>query len=152
MQSTKQAVFLLGEEEYSFDIMDINTVEKVIPVDSVEGFTNNLRGSISLRGEIIPVYSLRRKFGLQDIPYDQDTRFIIIRLEDFKVAYEVDRMKEIVQLDENQVYKTPSIIQGKDTLYIKAVTKIEDRLIIILDDEGILTEDEKNQIRATINI
>jgi len=97
------------------------------------------------------VYSLRRKFGLQDIPYDQDTRFIITKSDDYKVAYEVDRMKEIVQLDENQVYKTPSIIQSKDTSYIKAVTKIEERLIIILDDKGILSEDEKDQIKAAIS-
>lgn len=151
MQSTKQAIFLLGEEEYSFDIMDIKTLEKVIPIQEVENLTKNFKGTINLRGDIIPVYSLRRKFGLEDIPTDQDTRFIITTSNGFLVAYEVDKTKEIVQLEENQVYDAPALLKSKDSSYVKAVSKVEERLVIILDSDNLLTENEVVEIKAILN-
>jgi purine-binding chemotaxis protein CheW len=150
MQSTKQAVFMLGEEEYGLDIMDVNIIEKVIPVEPVSSFPKNLKGIIRLRGDIIPVYSLRRKFGLEDAEADDDTRFIITNSNGNLVAYEVDRMMEIVQFGPDQLYQTPSVVKSKDTSYIKAVTNVHDRLVILLNHDGILTEDEQSKIKAVI--
>lgn len=150
MQGTKQAVFELGEEEYGFDIMDVNIIEKVIPVEPVAGFPKNLKGIIRLRGEVIPVYSLRRKFGLEDIPADDNTRFIITTSNGIQIAYEVDRMKEIVQFEEEQIYVAPSIVQSKDTSYMKSVSSINDRLVIILNHDGILTEEEQDKIKTLV--
>lgn len=150
MQSTKQAVFMLGEEEYGLDIMDVNIIEKVIPVEPVSSFPKNLKGIIRLRGDIIPVYSLRRKFGLEDTAADDDTRFIITNSNGNLVAYEVDRMMEIVQFGPDQLYETPSVVKSKDTSYIKAVTNVHDRLVILLNHDGILTEDEQSKIKAVI--
>lgn len=150
MQGTKQAVFELGEEEYGFDIMDVNIIEKVIPVESVTGFPENLKGIIRLRGEVIPVYSLRRKFGLEDIPTDDNTRFIITTSNGIKIAYEVDRMKEIVQFEEEQIYAVPSVVQSKDTSYMKSVSSVNDRLVIIINHDGILTEEEQNKIKTSV--
>lgn len=150
MQSTKQAVFMLGEEEYGLDIMDVNIIEKVIPVEPVASFPKNLKGIIRLRGDVIPVYSLRRKFGLEDIAADDDTRFIITNSNGNLVAYEVDRMMEIVQLEPDQILEAPSVVKNKDTSYMKAVTNVHDRLVIILNHDGILTEDEQSKIKAVI--
>ncbi len=151
MQDTKQAVFLLGEEEYSFDIMDIKSLEKVIPIESVESFSKNLKGIIHLRGDVIPVFSLRRKFGLEDIETDQDTRFIITTSNGFLIAYEVDRMREIVQLEGEQVHEAPALLKGGDTFYVNAITKLENSLVILLDKDNILSEDEKSEIQAVVN-
>jgi Chemotaxis signal transduction protein len=151
MQITKQAIFMLGEEEYGFDIMDVNTLEKIIPIDPVEGFSHNLKGTIQLRGDIIPVCSLRRKFGLEDIPSDSDTRFIVTTSNGIQVAYEVDRMKEIIPVEDDQVFETPFILKTKDTSYIKAVTKVDNRIILVLDYDGILSEEEQNEIKAVMN-
>jgi purine-binding chemotaxis protein CheW len=150
MQSTKQAVFMLGEEEYGLDIMDVNIIEKVIPVEPVASFSKNFKGIIRLRGDVIPVYSLRRKFGLEDIAADDDTRFIITNSNGNPVAYEVDRMIEIVQLEPEQMIEAPSVVKNKDTSYMKAVTNVHDRLVIILNHDGILTEDEQSKIKAVI--
>ncbi len=151
MQGTKQAVFMLGEEEYSFDIMDINTVEKVIPIRPMEGFTKCLKGIINLRGSIVPVYSLRKKFGMDEIPTDDDSRFIVLKSNGFLVAYEVDRMKEILQLEEDQVYETPALIKNASTSYIKAITKVDNRLIVLLNYDGILSEEEKEEVRTMLS-
>lgn len=150
MQGTKQAVFMLGEEEYGLDIMDVSIIEKVIPVEPVASFPKNLKGIIRLRGDIIPVYSLRRKFGLEDVEPDDDFRFIITNSNGNLVAFEADRMMEIVPLEPDQILEAPSIVKSKDTSYMKAVTNVHDRLVIILNHDGILTEDEQSKIKAVI--
>lgn len=150
MQSTKQAIFSLGDEEYGFDIMDVNIIEKVIPIETVAALPNNLKGIIRLRGDVIPVYSLRRKFGMADVQADDDTRFIITTSNDIQIAYEVDKMKEIVQFESDQLFEVPPIVKSKDTAYMKYVTSIDDRLVVVLNHDGILSEEEQSKIKAAV--
>ena len=151
MQSTKQAVFMLGDKEFGLDIMEVNIIEKFMNIEPVTSFSDTLKGIIKLRGDVIPVYSLRRKFGLGDIQPDDETRFIITTSNDILIAYEVDKMSEIVQFEENQMYEVPSVIKNKDTSYMKLVTSVDDRLIVILDQNGILSEEEQTKIKKVIN-
>jgi purine-binding chemotaxis protein CheW len=148
MQSTKQAIFKLGDEEYGLDIMEVNTIEKFLPIEAAANLPKNIKGIIRLRGDVIPVYSLRRKFGLEDIGPDDNTRFIITTSNGILIAYEVDQMVEIVQFEPEQLNETPSIVKSKDTSYIKSITSIHDRLAIMLDHDGILTDEEQNKIKA----
>lgn len=150
MQSTKQAIFMLGDHEYGLDIMEVNIIEKFMPIEPVANFPTNLKGIIRLRGDIIPVYSLRRKFGLEDVEQNEDTRFIITTSNGILIAYEVDKMSEIALFEEEQLFDTPSIIKAKDTSYIKMVASLNDRLVIILDNDGILSEDEQNKIKTAV--
>ena len=150
MQSTKQAIFMLGEEEYGMDIMEVNIIEKYMTIEPIVSFPRNLKGIIKLRGDVIPVYSLRRKFGMEDIEPSDDTRFIITTSNGIMMAYEIDKVSEIVQFDEGQVFDVPPIIQGKDTTYMKSITSIGERLVIILDHDGILSEEEQDKIKAVV--
>lgn len=151
MEGTKQAVFAIGDEEYGFDIMDVNTIEKVIPIEPAANFPKNFKGIIRLRGDVIPVYSLRRKFGMEDIEVSDDMRFIITTSNDVQVAYEVDRMKEIMDFEPGQIYEAPTIVKSRDTAYMKMVTNAEDRLIIVLNQNGILSDEELNKMKAALN-
>jgi purine-binding chemotaxis protein CheW len=148
MQSTKQAVFMLGEEEFGLDIMDISIIEKAVPIEPVAGFPKNLKGIIRLRGDIIPIFSLRRKFGLPDTPADSDTRFIITTSEGIPIAFEVDRMLQIAEVEAENMYEVPSIFHSADTAYIKAITNLTGKLVIILDHDGILTQEEQSKIKT----
>jgi purine-binding chemotaxis protein CheW len=150
MQNTKQAIFMLGEEEYGMDIMDVNIIEKSMVIEPVSNLPKNLKGIIKLRGDIIPVYSLRRKFGLEDIEPTAETRFIITKSNGYLIAYEVDRMVEIAQLEDEQLNEVPAIVKSKATSYMKSVTNIHDRLVILMDHEGVLTEEEQNSIQGLL--
>jgi purine-binding chemotaxis protein CheW len=147
---TKQAVFMLEDKEYGMDIMEVNIIEKFMNIEAVASFSNNLKGIIKLRGDVIPVYSLRKKFGLVDIEANDDTRFIVTTSNGIQIAYEVDKMSEIVQFDDEQIFDVPSIVKSKDTSYMKMVANIDDRLIVILNQDGILSEDEQSKIKAVI--
>ena len=150
MVNSKQALFTLGEEEYGFDIMDVNIIEKVIPVEPVAKFPKNLKGVINLRGDIIPVYSLRRKFGLADKETDDNTRFIITTTDNLQIAYEIDSMKEIVQLEEDQSYEVPSVVKNADTSYIQSVTSVNERLVLVLNRDTIISEEELAKVREVL--
>ncbi len=151
MQSTKQAIFMLGEEEYGLDIMNVITIEKPIAIEPVASFSKNLKGIIKLRGDIIPVFSLRRKFGMEEIATNDDTRFIITTSNGLLIAYEVDKMTEILQINENQEIEVPEIVKSLDTSYMKSVVNNNDHLVINLDHDLILTEDEIEKIKKVVN-
>lgn len=150
MQNTKQAVFMIGEEEYGMNIMDVIIIEKPMTVEPSAKLLKNLKGTIKLRGEIIPVYSLRRKFGLEDAEYSDDTRFVITSSNGICIAYEVDRVTEIVNLDSEQLYDIPDIVKNKDTTYMKALTNVHEGLVILLDHDGILSEEEQKNIKEVL--
>jgi purine-binding chemotaxis protein CheW len=150
MQNMQQAIFFIGEEKFGFDIMDVNIIEKVIPVEQVANSPKNVKGIIRLRGDVIPVYSLRKKFGLQDLVTNEETRFIITDSNGILMAYEVDKMHEISQLTPEQMYELPSVLKSNDTTYIKSITNLEDRLVLLLDHNGILTEEEQKNIKSIL--
>lgn len=150
MQSTKQAIFQLGDEEYGLDIMDVKIIEKYIPVEPVANLPKNFKGIIKLRGDVIPVYGLRSKFGLEEKQPDDDTRLMITNSHGISIAYEVDEMIEIISLEADQINEAPSIVKSKSTSYLKSITKVNDRLILMLDHNGLLTEEEYDKIKTVI--
>lgn len=150
MVNTKHAIFKLGEENYGLDIMNINSIEKSIPIKKVANSPASMKGIIDLRNEKIPVYSLRSKFGLEEKEADEDTRLLITKSNGISIAYEVDKMEEIVDIEEDQMLGAPSLVKSTNTSYIKAVTKNKDRLIILMDIDGILTEEEQDKIKASL--
>src|SRR5690606_4149249 len=135
---------------YGLDIMKINSIEKSIPVKKVNNSPANMKGIIDLREEKIPVYSLRSKFGLEEKESDEDTRLLITKSNGISIAYEVDKMEEIIDVDKDQMLDAPSLVMSANTSYIKAVTKNNDRLIILMDIDGILTEEEQDKIKASL--
>lgn len=150
MQSTKQAVFLLGEEEYSFDITEVITIEKGITVEPVTSLPENVIGIMNLRGNLIPVYSLRKKFGLEDIEQSVDTRYIITSSSGIETAYEVDKMLEIAEIAPEQINAVPTVLKSRDTFYVKSVTNVQGRLVLMLNSDGILSEEEQSKMKAVI--
>lgn len=147
MMATKQAVFKLGEEEYGLDIMDVNTVEKYISIEKAANLPKNVKGILRLRGDVIPVYSLRSKFGLEEKEPDHDTRLIITNSNGTPIAYEVDQMRGIENIDPEQLYEVPSIVKSKATSYMKQVTNLNGRLIVLMDHNGILADEEQEALK-----
>ena len=150
MQSTKQAIFKLGDESYGLDIMNINSIEKPVPIENVANSPANMKGMIWLRGDKLPVYSLRKKFGLEEKKADEDTRLMVTSSNGITIAYEVDKMEEIAAFEEEEILDVPPLVKNKDTSYMKAVTKSNDRLFILMELDGILSEDDQNRMKAML--
>jgi len=149
-QQTKQVIFALGEEEYGLDIMIVNAIEKYTDIVRVPNGPECIKGIINLRGDVIPVYSLRKKFGLKEKEIDENTKLVITRSKNMLMAYEVDAVKEIIEIPEENISETPIIVKSKTTSYIKNIANINGRMIILLDHNGILSEKEHENIELLL--
>lgn len=140
--SKKQAVFLLNGEEYGLDITDVNTIEKDLVVNKLANSPHNVKGKVNLRGNDIPVYSLRRKFGLEDKHQDKNTRFLIIAVDEINIAVEVDQVKGILDFEASDILDVPPVIKSNNTSYIKSIANTDDGLILLLDKDSLIGKDE----------
>jgi len=146
LAQTKQVIFALGDEEYGLDIMIVNAIEKDTDIVRVPNGPECIKGIINLRGDVIPVYSLRKKFGLEEKGIDENTKLVITKTNNIMMAYEVDAVKEIIEIPGESINETPIIVKGKNTSYIESIANINGRMIILLDHNGILTEKEQENI------
>jgi len=138
-------VFRLGDEEYGIDISKITTIiEKDMNIARVPKLPSFLKGVINLRGEIVPVISLRLKFDLPDDVYDADTRIIIVKMDDISAGLIVDSVAEVIELDEESTDSIANIAGEKAVDYITGVGKAGDRIITLLNLEHLVTLKENS--------
>jgi len=140
--NTKHAVFQLNEEDYGLDISEVNTVEKDVKLVKMENSPKNIKGKINLRGEDIPVLSLRRKFNFPDKEADNETRYLITNINGKNIALEVDQVKGIQDIDQSDVYEVPQVVKSNNTSYLKSIAKIDGDLILLLDNSKLLDTEE----------
>ncbi len=149
MEGTKQVIFKLGEEEYGFDIMLVNAIETYTGVVPVPNAPENILGILNLRGEVIPVFSLRAKFGLSE-QASAESQLIVTRTKNMLVGFQVDSVREIVEIQGKQISEVPVIVKSEKTAYAKAVANINGRMVILLDHEGILNAVEQHSITTLV--
>lgn len=146
----KQVIFKLGSEEYGLDIMLVNAIEKYTSVVPIPNAPSYIKGIINLRGDVIPVYSLRKKFGLLEKGMDENTMLIVTKSRGILMAYEVDQVDEILEISSDNISETPFIVRGETTSYIDSVANINGRMVILLNHDGILSVAEKESIETYV--
>ena len=141
----KPVVFKVGNQMYGIDINLVQSIERQIQVVPVPNAMPYIKGIVNMRGEVIPVYSLKKKFGLSDS--DICDRMIIIDTTDVKLALEVDEVVEIGGILPENVSPMPQIALNKDTRYMPRVAVIEGELVILLDVTELLSEEETEAVK-----
>lgn len=140
--TTQYIVTQLGEEQYGIDIKLISNIVRMQKITRVPKVSSYIRGVINLRGEVIPVISLRLKMGLQDDEITKKTRIIILTLEQHEsIGVLVDEVKEVVTLDEEHVEKV-SYDKDDKSKFLSGVGKYDEKLISLLDINAVLAENE----------
>lgn len=143
MATTKQVVFHLGNEEYGIDIMQVNVIEKYQEIVKVPNSPDYIEGIINLRGEILPIFSLRKKFKLGAKAIDENTKIIVVFLGEMKMGFIVDSVAQIINIEDSQLEPAPKIVTGVNRRYIQAVAKVDHRMIVLLDVDLILEDEER---------
>lgn len=151
MKEIKQVIFKLGDEEFGLDIMNVNAIEKHTNIVRVPNSSKFIMGIINLRGDVIPVYSLRIKFGLPTKEVDESTKLIITKSNGMLIAFEVDSVAEILEINEKDISAAPKIVKNIDNNYIDQVANIKGRMIILLDMDSIITSSEKENLEKLIS-
>ena len=136
-------VFVMESEEFACSINNVREVLKMIRVTPLPRSLDFVEGVINMRGEVIPVIDLRKRFGLPEAERTDESRIIIVEVEERMVGLIVDSVREVLSIPNEQIQEAPSQVAGGKTDLIKGVGKVADRMLIILDLDRILTSEEQ---------
>jgi len=140
---TQLVVFNMENEEFACNINDVREVLKMIRITPLPRSLDFVEGVINLRGEVIPVIDLRKRFALSEAERNENNRIIIVEVEDRMVGLTVDSVTEVIRLGNKDIQEAPQQVTDKQAKLIKGVGKINERLLIILDLNHILTSTEQ---------
>ena len=146
MAEKQYVIFKLGNEEYGVDIMNVKEISEFKESIKVPNAPYFVSGIINLRGEIIPIVDLKKRFNINSEIVDKDTRIIVINLNDKLVGFIVDDASQVLRINDENIDSAPELVTGMDRQYISGVGKVGEKLIIILDLEKILTVEEKEKL------
>lgn len=138
--------FRLGNEEFSLDILRVQEIIRHMELTRVPRTPEFVDGVINLRGRVIPVLDLRKRFGLPSDEHTSETRIIVVDVDNRTVGLKVDAVSEVLRLPADTVEPPPAIVTGAESDYIKGVGKLDGRLLILLDVEKILSRTERDAL------
>lgn len=134
----KQYIILrFGSEQYGIDISYIDNIVRLQTITRVPHSQSYFLGIINLRGEIIPVMSMRRKFELEDVENTGKTRILIIKVDNAKIGVLVDEVREVVTLCDEDIEKLTS---DDSRTYLTGVGKYNDTLISLINISGLVSD------------
>jgi purine-binding chemotaxis protein CheW len=134
--------FSIGEEEFGVDILKVQEIIRTMEITKVPRAQAFVEGVINLRGKVIPIIDLRRRFGLSSKTHDKHTRIIVIEISNMIVGFVVDSVSEVLRIPSGTVEPPPPVVAGVDSEYINGVGKLQDRLLILLDLDKLLSSED----------
>ncbi|MHC1710720.1 MAG: chemotaxis protein CheW [Solidesulfovibrio sp.] len=138
--------FSIGEEEFGVDILSVQEIIRMMDITKVPRAPDFVEGVINLRGKVIPIIDLRRRFGLSTRDHDKHTRIIVIEINNMIVGFVVDSVSEVLRIPASTVEPPPPVVSGLESEYISGVGKLEDRLLILLDLNKLLSGEERDML------
>ncbi|MFA6922199.1 MAG: chemotaxis protein CheW [Gallionella sp.] len=137
--SRELLTFTLGSEEYGLDILKVQEIRGYDAVTTIANAPEFIKGVINLRGIIVPIVDLRIKFHLGNVEYDQFTVVIILNVANRVVGIVVDGVSDVIALSPAQIKPSPEFSSAMDTQYIMGLGTIDERMIIVMDIEKLLS-------------
>ena len=129
----------LGSEEYGIDILKVQEIRGYDAVTTIANAPEFIKGVINLRGIIVPIVDLRIKFHLGRVEYDQFTVVIILNVANRVVGIVVDGVSDVIALGAEQLKPSPEFSSTMDTQYIMGLGTVDERMIIVMDIEKLLS-------------
>lgn len=126
-------VFQLAEETYGLEIARVREIITVPNITRVPGTPSFVRGIINLRGKVIGVIDLRRKFGLAEAADDHESRIVVVEVDGETLGMLVDNVSEVLRIPGDNIEPPSPIIAGVEADYLRGVAKVGGRLVMLLD-------------------
>ncbi|MDF1810166.1 MAG: chemotaxis protein CheW [Phycisphaerales bacterium] len=140
--------FTVGEELFAVNILSVQEINRMISLTKVPQSPEGIEGVINLRGRIIPVLDLRLKFGLEASSLDDDSRIIVVELNGTTLGFIVDSVHEVLRINKSIIEPTPQMTTSVDASFVSGVAKLDDRLLILLNLDSLLSAESLNTISS----
>lgn len=135
--------FKLGNEEFGIDILIVQEINRMLEITKVPKSPVFVEGVINLRGRVIPIINLRKRFGLPEKDKDKETRIMVVNINNRVVGMTVDAVSEVLRLPIDTIEPPPPMVSGIESEFINGVGKIGNKLLILLDLNKLLSTKEQ---------
>lgn len=140
--------FCLDNEEFAIDILKVQEINRMMEITKVPKSPDFVEGVINLRGKVIPIVDLRKRFGLEIAEYTKKTRIVVVDIEGKIVGLIVDSVSEVLRLPSDTIEPTPFMVTDINSEYIQGVGKLEDRLLILLNLNNLFSKREGKELKT----
>lgn len=148
MAEEQLVTFSLGSEEFGVNIMLVQEIIRIPPITRVPRAPGYVEGVINLRGNVIPVVSLRNRFGMDRVEETDLSRIIVLQVQAKVFGIRVDGVTEVLRLGSEAIEPPPPVALGMDSQFIRGVGKIGERLLILLELEHIMGGESGHECSA----
>ncbi|MGB2628620.1 MAG: chemotaxis protein CheW [Candidatus Acidiferrum sp.] len=143
MEKDHQVVgFRIGNETYGVRIASVREIVRVPEITSVPNAPDAIEGVINLRGKIIPVMDLRKRFGAKDVVSDKRNRILVVELENKLLGLIVSAASEVLKIPPSEIEAPGTVFAEGESSYVTGVGKLKGRLVILLDIARLLRQPE----------
>lgn len=145
-QKNKYISFVVSQEEFAVEIsyiIEIVGLQKIIQLPDMPDF---IKGVINLRGKVIPIIDVRKRFKYNEITYNNRTCIIVVKISQNEIGLIVDEVSEVLDIPETQVSPPPQTGKSSKSRFIKGIGRVGEKVKIILDVDKLLSDEEINQI------
>jgi purine-binding chemotaxis protein CheW len=141
-------IFELGTEHFGIDIESVEGINKILDITKVPQAPACVEGIANLRGQVIPVVDLHKRFGMPAVDLSNDSRIVVANLGSTKIGMIVSSVSEVLTIDDSTIEPPPSMVSNVNSAYIVGIANIDKHLVILLDLAKVLTIDEQVQVAA----
>ena len=144
--------FRLDNEDYAIAITKIQEIILMKPITRIPQVPDFIEGLINLRGSVIPIVNLRKRFGLPPREIDDETRTIVVNVHEKTVGCVVDAVTQVMRINRDQIQPPPLGVMAVNHQYLAGLAKLDDRLMIILDIDKLFQAEELAAPLATAQV
>ena len=143
----RDVIFKIGNGVYGFNVQIVTAIEQMTEIVSVPNAPDCILGLMNLRGDVIPVYSLRKRFGLEEEAVNpQQNRLIVVSYDHKPLAFKVDEVLEMNDFDDSKLSPQPVIAKNERTAYVRSIANKDGKLVLLLDPASMYEGDEEAQM------
>jgi purine-binding chemotaxis protein CheW len=144
--SVQFVAFRLGRAEFAVEVFAVQEILRHQPVVEVPRAPAFVEGVMELRGALVPVVDLRRRFGMENPGYDKSTRVMIAQIAEERIGLVVDAVTEVLRVPESALAEPPPYVREVAAEYVRSIANLPDRLLVVIDFQRVLSSDELGQL------
>ena len=137
-EETQVVAFKLLDEEYGVSILNVQEIRNMTDITRVPFAADFIKGVINLRGSVLPVIDLKKRLGLAETPYTENTRIVTVTVDELHVGMLVDAVTEVLTIGSKVVDTKKATNERSDTRFLNGIGNVDGRLIIMLNLEAII--------------
>lgn len=143
----KYLTFFLGGEEYGVEILKVHEIIGMLPITRVPRTPPHIRGVVNLRGKVIPIMDLRRRFQMPEAADGEQTCIVVVQVHGVQIGVVVDRVSEVLDIRGEDVEDTPAFGGDDSAEYLLGLAKTEQSVKLLLDIDRVLAADDAAELR-----